>query len=101
MYIIIFISMHICPDESSQSETLALAHLLGTCISRCTGSFLAMVCITLTLFRKVRKYAIYKGAVTGGRIPFSGLPKGFRTCFNQSFLHGSLVKVRRRMPFRD
>ncbi|EZA59185.1 hypothetical protein X777_15827 [Ooceraea biroi] len=32
--------------------------------------------------------------------PFSGL-KGSRTCFDQSFLHGSLVKVRRRIPFRD
>lgn len=37
-----------------------------------------------------------------GRLdPFSGLLKGSRTCSNQSFLHGSLVKVRRRMPFRD
>lgn len=73
--------MHIFPDESSQSETLALAHLLGTCISRCTGSFLAMVCITLTLFRKVRKYAIYKGAVTGGRIPFLRTAEGLSHVF--------------------
>lgn len=51
-------------------------------------------------FRKVCKYTT-RGGRYGRLDPFSGLPKGSRTCFDQSFLHGSLVKVRRRMPFRD
>ncbi|EGI67838.1 hypothetical protein G5I_03564 [Acromyrmex echinatior] len=38
---------------------------------------------------KVRKYTTARGRY--GRLdPFSGLPKGSRTCFDQSFLHGSL-----------
>lgn len=55
----------------------------------------------INAFQKVRKYATGGGRRYGRLDPFSGLPKGSRTCFDQSFLHGSLVKVRRRMPFRD
>ncbi|KYN19229.1 hypothetical protein ALC57_08406 [Trachymyrmex cornetzi] len=43
----------------------------------------------INAFWKVRKYTTARGRY--GRLdPFSGLPKGSRTCFDQSFLHGSL-----------
>lgn len=38
--------------------------------------------------------------VMGAWIPSQDCRRA-RMCFDQSFLHGSLVKVRRRMPFRD
>ncbi|KYN44873.1 hypothetical protein ALC56_00869 [Trachymyrmex septentrionalis] len=67
-----------------QNESFASRRVASRRISSCGRAR-----YYINAFWKVRKYTTARGRY--GRLdPFSGLPKGSRTCFDQSFLHGSL-----------